>query len=207
MNTLELFCGAAKFTKVFSQPGYINHSFDIRFRRGVCEPTIRGNILDYTAEDFRKLYNDQPIHAVWASIPCPIFSYGSGDHYFRDHSYSEKALYFLNIAKHTLQILTDLKPVYFFIENPRGRLYREKFMIDWIIRNNGMIKECTLSSYGFPTTKPTHIFTNFYALELKPMAKYGRGNKSAGHFGKMTTVQRQSTPEALFMDIKHQLGI
>lgn len=91
------------------------------------------------------------------------------------------------------------------IENPRGKMRYYKKMTDFLIRNNGMVKQVMYADYGFPTQKPTNIFTNFHGLRLTNLSKYGRGAKSPiGNLNNMSVVARQTIPGLLAKSIAEQ---
>jgi len=56
-------------------------------------------------------------------------------------------------------------------------------------------------------TTTTIIITDYSALKLKPLAKFGRGAKCevSRTFSNMTKAQRQKTPEALYMSVLKQI--
>lgn len=205
MTALDLFSGSGSFSKVSSTYGYDVASIDIRKRKNTCDPTLHIDILDLDIDYF----NVNEFDVIWAGIPCDIWSYASGGFHLNDHFIPKtpKAENHLAIFHKTIQVIEHLSPVYFFIENPRGKMRHYPGMLDFLKRNDGVVKECTLSSYGFPTTKPTNIFTNFKELKLTEMDKFGRGhkNKVLHNFDNLTKTQRQTTPALLIDDILTQL--
>lgn len=144
------------------------------------------------------------INVVWASPPCTGFSYGAGDFYFKDRKPKKNAETLIAILDKTLDLIHEMCPDLFFIENPRGHLRYYKNIIDWCAKHGGMIKPITMCSYGGLTTKPTDIFTNAYDWHTKPMAPFGRGQKNSGvvkNLSDLTKVQQQETPELLAKDL------
>lgn len=205
MKALDLFSGSGSFGKIASTYSYDVTSIDVRMRKNTCEPSLRMDILDLDLNFFK--INEFDV--IWAGIPCDIWSYASGGFHL-DRNFTpltEKAVIHLEIFHKTIQLIEHLSPVYFFIENPRGKMRHYQGMLDFLHKNDGIIKECTLSSYGFPTTKPTNIFTNFKDLILKDMDKFGRGhkNKELHSFDNLTKSQRQTTPALLIDDVLSQL--
>ena len=205
MVNIELFCGSSGFTKVSRTLGIECLSVDIRRRKGVCEPHLKLDINKVRSSFFLNL---KPF-IMWIGLPCDIWSYASGGFHL-DNNFNpktDKAKNHLDLLIKTTQILQESKPDYWFIENPRGKLRKYPNLIDFVNQQNAVIKECTLSSYGFPTTKPTNIITNFKELELKELDSFGRGakNKGPGTFNNLTKVQRQKTPERLYQDIIEQV--
>ena len=65
MNIVELFSGSGTISKEFKAAGHNVFSIDIRKRKGICEPSLRKDILEVTIRDipFDK------IDVVWASPP------------------------------------------------------------------------------------------------------------------------------------------
>ncbi|MDD7885755.1 hypothetical protein [Flavivirga sp. 57AJ16] len=205
MINIELFCGSGGFTKVSRTLNVECLSIDIRRRKGTCEPHLKMDINKVRSSFFLNL---NPF-IMWIGLPCDIWSYASGGFHL-DKNFNpktEKAKRHLNLLEKTLDIIEKSNPDYWFIENPRGKLKKYPDLLKWLEKNNGTIKECTLSSYGFPTTKPTNIITNFKELKLKELDSFGRGakNKIPGTFDNMTKAQRQKTPERLYKDTIKQV--
>jgi len=194
MKVLELFSGSGNLSRAFQAKGHTVLSVDIRRRKGVCEPTLRKDVLDLTAR-----YLTCTFDIVWASPPCDIWSYAAGGSHWTPDGLpkTKKSLVHLHILERTLAIIDELRPAYFFIENPRGRLRNYPRLTSWLKDRGGIVKTLTLSSYGFPTTKPTNIFTNALDWQPKELDRFGRGAKTSGTFDNLTRCQRQATPRAL----------
>lgn len=199
LNVVELFSGSGTISKEFERAGHNVFSVDIRKRKGVCEPHLRKDVMHLTPED---IPFDQ-IDVVWASPPCDVFSYAGGSFHWDElgNPKTQKCHEHISILKTTLQFIEKISPGVFFIENPRGRMRYHKNMIDFLVRNNGMIKELTFSSYGAPIKKPTNIFTNAYDYSPKELDSYGRGAKNQAIFDNLTKCQRQKVPGPLAKEI------
>jgi len=207
LNVIELFSGKGTISNAFRNSGHNTLSIDCRFRKGTCEPVLKADIFDLEFSDifnaFQNKYpGDSSIDIVWASVPCQIWSHAAGNTHFRNNlinsSGAEQSIKLLN---KTLSLISEINPVLYFIENPRGHLRYWKSLIDWLVLNNGMIKQTSWGSYGFPTPKPTNIFTNAHSFKLRSMAPFGRGAKSNSYFNKMTVVQRQTIPQAFSQEL------
>jgi len=197
MNTLELFAGSRSFSKVAESLGhkvYTTDNQDFEAIDQVCD------IFDF---DINKIPYEPDI--IWASPPCTSFSVASiGHHWNPDHTpKTDKAVLGIAIVKKTIEIINYLKPKYWFIENPRGKLRKLDFMQDL------PIKTVTYCSYGDMRMKPTDIWTNF-DFTTRPMCK--NGNRDCHHEpaprGSQTGTQglkgdylRSQIPAELFIDI------
>lgn len=198
---IEFFCGGAEVSRAFKTFGFETLTVDKRNRKGKCVPDICTDILKISSGDIP--FKSPSI--IWAAVPCDAFSNAAGNYYRDGTGYKESTKYFITLLRKTLQLIEDLKPVFYFIENPRASLRYNKLMIDFLARTSGTIKECTLGSYGFPTTKPTDIFTNYQALKLRDKLPFGRGAKVTGtSFNNLTKAQRQGTPYQLGEEIAAQ---
>jgi len=198
-NFIELFSGSGIVTRTFERAGYNVFSVDIRKRKGICEPHLRKSILQLSSQDipFEKC------HILWASLPCDVWSYASHDFHWDKWGYPKtiKCLENIKLLKKCLELIDKLSPDYFFIENPRGRLRSCPILLDFLKRNSGIEKSLTLSSYGFPTTKPTNIFTNAIEWQPLPMDPYGRGAEVHARLDNMTRCSKQKVPRPLAEEI------
>lgn len=199
-NSVEFFCGSGTFSKELKKLGFNTWNTDIRQRKGVCEPSVRidFNKLSRTFIPFKK------VHVVWGSPPCTAFSYGAGDYYYKDQRPKENALKYIKLLQKCCEMIEELNPDFWFMENPRGHLRYNKYLIDYMVRMQGTVKYITLSSYGFPTIKPTDIFTNAYNWKIRDRDNYGRGAKNSGiveSLERLTLVNKQKTPTELANDI------
>jgi hypothetical protein len=194
LNCVELFCGKAEVSRAFKIRGHNTFSTDKRKRDGKCIPDLR---IPMEKLRRRNVPFDH-IHFLWASVPCTAFSYGAGDYYYDGKYAKQNAALFIKLLKITLDFIEESTPDFFFIENPRGKLRYEKMMVDWCVKHAAVIKEITLGSYGFPTIKPTDIFTNAYDWQPRKKLPYGRGAKNTiAVLTNLTQVQRQATPVQL----------
>jgi hypothetical protein len=202
LNLIELFCGSAEVSRAFADHGFSTFKVDKRKRAGVCVPDLQIDICKLCLDHLP--YKSTGV--VWASVPCNAYSNAAGNYYRDGTGYKESTMYFQKVLRKTLSLIEEIKPTWYFIENPRASLRYNKLMIDFLSKTSGTIKTCTLSSYGFPTTKPTDLFTNYGALKLLPQDAFGRGAKVTGtNFNNLTVVQRQATPYNLPHSICAQL--
>ncbi len=196
MKILELFSGTESFSKVARARGHQTITVDNNF---MFKPDIQCDILNLK---FTKEFND--IDVIWASPPCQCFSVASiGSSWIGNYHPKrvETALAMAYVLK-TLLIIKELKPKFWFIENPRGVLRKMGFM-EGLHRNT-----VTYCQYGDERMKPTDIWTNCKSWKPKPMCKNGspchvaapRGSKT-GTQGRKNSVDRSKIPEELCEEI------
>ena len=196
MNTLELFAGSRSFSKVAKKLGhnvYTTDNQDFEKIDEVCD------IFDF---DINKLPYEPEL--IWASPPCTSFSVASiGRHWNKDHTpKTEKAELGVAIVKKTIEIINDLQPKYWFIENPRGKLRKLDFMQDF---DRATVCYC---KYGDTRMKPTDIWHNNINWKPRPMCKNGmpchesapRGSKT-GTQGLKGNYERSIVPYELCKEI------
>lgn len=51
MNMVELFCGSGNVTRTFKEAGYETFSVDIRCRKGICEPSLKKDIIQLQRQE------------------------------------------------------------------------------------------------------------------------------------------------------------
>lgn len=200
MNFVELFSGSGTLTQEFQRAGHNVFSIDIRRRKGKCEPHLRKDILDMARSDipFDK------IDVLWLSPPCDVWSYAAGSTHWTKEGLpkTEKCMQHLHILEKSLAVIQECSPELFFIENPRGRLRFYPRFLDFLIKHHATTKTLTLSSYGFPSTKPTNIFTNAKRYTPKELDRFERGAKVQHRLDNLTKCQRQKLPGTFAIEIR-----
>ena len=200
MKVLELFAGTRSIGKSFENKGH--KVFSVEWDKQHENIDLYIDINDLTSEMVIKKFGKPDI--IWASPDCTTYSIaGISHHRIKEESgnlkpISEKAKFSDETIKHVLDLIRELKPKYFFIENPRGGLRKMEFMQDI---NKYTVTYC---QYGDNRMKPTDIFTNHSEPNFKPMCKNGdpchesapRGSKT-GTQGIKGKVDRSRIPEKL----------
>ena len=206
MKTLELFAGSRSFSKVAESYGFKTYTTDNQdFDKidQVCD------IFDF---DLQKAIDNLDGHPdiVWASPPCTYFSVASiGHHWNKDNTPKTKeAILGVKIVQKTIDIINELQPAFWFIENPRGKL-RKLDVVGGFARAT-----VTYCSYGDIRMKPTDIWTNFHFWKPKPMCKNGnrechhqpapRGSQT-GTQGLKGSYEKSKIPPALFEELFTQI--
>ena len=152
-----------------------------------------------------------PVDVIWASPPCETFSVASIGHHWQGGSkaYEPKTVAAkegIARVKRTLEIITELRPRVWIIENPRGVLRKMPFMEALPYRHT--VSYC---QYGDTRMKPTDLWSNF-ALDVRPMCKNGDPCHEAAPRGARTGTQgvkgyrdRSRVPHDLCLSIIEQL--
>ena len=174
MKVLELFAGSRSIGKAAESLGYKVYSTDLNDFEGIDYPI---DILDF---DTTKVPFKPDI--IWASTPCTYFSVASiGKHWNKDHTpKTEQAIFGVKVVSKTIQIIKELNPKYWYIENPRGKL-RKLDIVKGLPRTT--VWYCT---YGDKRAKPTDIWTNnlrsvFNPDGWQPRPECFNGNKNCHH--------------------------
>jgi hypothetical protein len=161
MKVIDLFAGSRSVGKVCEDLGFQYFSVDNNPK--LKQIDLIKNVLDLDISDF-------PFRpdVVWASPPCTLFSNANStalqQHFNKVYRSSREFVYFakseeaknaIEIVKKTLALIQELKPKYFYIENPaQGRM---KHLQE--LRHIYRVK-IAYYDYGFNYWKPTNIFTN-----------------------------------------------
>lgn len=121
------------------------------------------SFLDFDVDKMLKDTGRKP-DVMWASPPCNTFSLLSvGHHWHADRSpKSDQCKDAIKMIIKIKKIIKEVKPKFWFIENPRALLRKQKMMED-LPRHT-----ITYCSYDDPRMKPTDIWTNLNWLP-RPM--------------------------------------
>lgn len=160
MKVLELFSGTGSFHKEAKKLGYETFTID---NDKQFNPDLCIDIMQLEAKDILEKFGQPDI--IWASPPCTNFSVASIYRHWKD-GYPKDYQTFISLAlvQKTIELINELKPKYYFIENPRGMLRKQKVMNQIEIRNT-----VTYCQYGFDIQKATDIWTNCKEWTPKPM--------------------------------------
>lgn len=203
MNTkvLELFAGTRSISKAFEARGH--ETFCIEWSKDFDNINMYADIMTITAQDIIANFGKPDV--IWASPDCTTFSIAAISHHRRKNPetgnldpVSDYAKYCDNVDKHVLELIEELQPRYWFIENPRGGMRKMEWM-------RGLPRyTVTYCQYGDNRMKPTDIWTNHPAPRFKPMCKNGdtchekapRGSRT-GTQGLRGSKERSIIPQAL----------
>lgn len=200
VKILEIFSGTQSISKEFRKAGH--ETFAVDFDEIFKEPEYENtdlfiDVLELTADMILKEFGRPDI--MWCSPPCTKFSVAAiGKNWIKgtNNPKTEGAKQAIDIVKHTIHLIDELKPKYWFIENPRGKLRKLDFMQDF---DRATITYC---QYGDSRMKPTDIWTNHPNPKFKPPCKNGdpchvaapRGSRT-GTQGLKNAIERSRIPE------------
>lgn len=202
MILLELFAGTRSISKAFEKRGY--KTFSIEWNKDFENIDLYEDINNVSAEDIINLCGGIP-DIIWASPDCTTYSIAGISHHRKKNNetgnldaVSDYAKFCDKTNKHVLDLIKQLQPKLYFIENPRGGLRKMDFMKD-LPRYT-----VTYCQYGDKRMKPTDIWTNHPNPQFKPMCKNGdnchekapRGSRT-GTQGLKGAKERSVIPEQL----------
>lgn len=200
MKVLELFAGTRSIGKAFEEKGH--EVFSIEWDKQHENIDWYIDIMEVTAADILERFGKPDV--IWASPDCTTYSIAAISHHRTKEAdgnlkaVSEYAKLSDKLNQHLLDLIRELNPTYFFIENPRGGLRKMNFMKD-IPKHT-----VTYCQYGDNRMKPTDLWTNHPDPKFKAMCKNGqpchvaapRGS-STGTQGLKNVVDRSRIPKEL----------
>ena len=170
MKVLELFAGTRSISKAFEEAGH--ETFSVEWNNDFENISMYADIGTLTADDIINLCGGVP-YVIWASPDCTTYSIAAISHHSVKEddgnlkAKSEYAKFCDKVNEHVINLIKQLNPKYFFIENPRGGFRKMRF-IQGIPRYT-----VTYCQYGDKRMKPTDIFTNHPNPMFKPLCKNG----------------------------------
>lgn len=207
MKVLELFAGTRSIGKAFESHGH--KVFSIEWDKQFEKIDLYADILTVTAQDIIGKFGKPDV--IWASPDCATFSIAAISHHRRRNPktgsldpispYAKKCD---EVDRHVLDLISELKPELYFIENPRGGMRKMEWM-------RGLPRyTVTYCQYELekPASgrrmKPTDIWTNHPDPQFKPMCKNNSPCHAAAPRGARTGTQgikgsrdRSIIPDAL----------
>lgn len=201
MKVLELFAGTRSIGKAFEERGH--EVFSVEWNKDFENIDWYVDIGKITAEDIIKKFGYPDV--IWASPDYSTFSIAAISHHRIKNKVSgnldpvsEYAKFCDEVDKHVIDLIKQLNPKYYFIENPRGGMRK----MEWI--KDLPRYTVTYCQYGDTRMKPTDIWTNHPDPQFKPMCKNGdpcherapRGSKT-GTQGLNGSKARSVIPSAL----------
>lgn len=199
MKVLELFAGKRCIGKAFENHGHKVYS--IEWNKTFKNIDWYIDIGEITASDIIERFGVPDI--IWASPDCSSYSVAAISHHRRKNPVngnlepiSDYAKFCDSVNKHVVELIKELNPKYWFIENPRAGLRKMDFM-------QGLPRfTVSYCQYGDDRQKMTDIFTNHPNPKFKPPCKNGDKCHVAAPRGSRTGTQgrKNSAEKALIPD-------
>lgn len=201
MKVLELFAGTRSIGKAFEK--HCHEVYSIEWNKDFDNIDWYEDIGKITAQDIIDRFGHPDV--IWASPDCTSFSIAAISHHRRKNletgnldPVSDYAKFCDNVDQHVLDLIRELKPKYWFIENPRGGMRKMTWM-------QGLPRyTVTYCQYGDTRMKPTDIWTNHPDPKFKTPCHNGdpchepapRGSKT-GTQGLKGSIDRSRIPDKL----------
>lgn len=186
MRVLELFAGTRSIGKAFEARGH--EVFSIDWSEKLEGIDLRADISKLTAQDILDSFGHPDV--IWASPDCTTFSVAAISYHRRKNKetgnldpITEYARFCDQVDQHVLELIKELNPTFWFIENPRGGMRKMTWM-------QGLPRyTVTYCQYGDTRQKPTDIWTNYPDPQFRPPCKPGASCHVSAPRGSMTGTQ------------------
>lgn len=185
MKILELFAGTRSIGKAFEARGH--EVFSVEWDKRFEDINLYTDIGTLTAESI--LHNFGRPDVIWASPDCTSYSVAAISYHRRKEAngnlapVTEYAKFCDKVNAHVVDLILELAPTFYFIENPVGGLRKMDFM-------HGLPRyTVTYCQYGERRQKPTDIWTNHPDPQFKPQCKRGAPCHDAAPRGAQTGTQ------------------
>lgn len=207
MKVLELFAGTRSIGKAFEKQGH--EVYSIEWNKDFDNIDWYEDISKITAQDIIDRFGYPDV--IWASPDCATFSIAAISHHRRKNPetgnldpISDYAKFCDKVNQHVLQLIEELQPKYWFIENPRGGLRKMTWMQGLPRYTLTYCKYETDKPISERRMKPTDIWTNHPNPNFIPPCKNGdpchapapRGSRT-GTQGIKGSVDRSRIPDKL----------
>lgn len=202
MKVLELFAGTRSIGKAFEARGH--EVFSVEWDKSFDRIDLYTDIGTLTAAEILEKFGRPDV--IWASPDCATFSVMALNKHRRKNKetgeldpISDYAKFCDAVDQHVLELIRELQPAFYFIENPRAGMRKMSWM-------RGLPRyTVTYCQYGETRMKPTDIWTNHPAPDFKPPYKNGdpchdrapRGTKTGGTQGMKKGPDRARIPVLL----------
>lgn len=182
---LELFAGTRSISKAFEARGH--EVYSVEWSKDFDNIDLYADVGQLTAKEIIEKFGKPDV--VWASPDCTTYSVAAISKHRRQEAdgtltpISEYAQFCDKVNAHVVELIKELDPRYWFIENPVGALRKMNFMQE-LPRYT-----ITYCQYGERRQKPTDIWTNHPFPKFNPPCKRGAPCHDAAPRGARTGTQ------------------
>lgn len=190
MKVLELFAGTRSIGKAFEERGH--EVYSVEWNKDFEDIDLYADIMTVTAEQILKEFGRPDV--IWASPDCTTYSVSAiSKHRVKEPNgnlapKTQYATFCDMVNRHVVDLIKELEPKYYFIENPVGGMRKMDFMQE-LPRHT-----VTYCQYGERRQKPTDIWTNHPNPQFKPPCKRGAPCHDAAPRGSATGTQALKNP-------------
>lgn len=138
LKVLELFAGTRSIGKAFEAKGH--EVFSVEWDKDFENIDLYADILNVSAEEIISKFGHPDV--IWASPDCTTFSIAAISHHRKRNPdtgnldpVSDYAKFCDKVDQHVLQLIKDLDPALYFIENPRGGMRKMVCKVDFTAWN------------------------------------------------------------------------
>lgn len=186
MKVLELFAGTRSIGKAFEAKGH--EVFSVEWDASFDNIDLCADIGRLTAEEIIQKFGRPDV--IWASPDCSTFSVAAISKHRQKNKetgsldpISDYAKFCDAVDQNVLKLINELKPQFWFIENPRGGMRKMSWM-------QGLPRyTVTYCQYGERRMKPTDIWTNHPDPQFKLPCRNGDTCHDAAPRGARTGTQ------------------
>lgn len=185
IKILELFAGTRSIGKAFESKGH--EVYSVEWDKNHENINWYVDIGSITAQDIIDRFGVPDV--IWASPDCTSYSIAAISHHRTKEedgnlaAKSDYAKFCDTVNQHVINLIKELNPKFYFIENPRGGMRKMNFM-------KGLPRyTVTYCQYGDTRMKPTDIWSNHPNPKFKPMCKNGDTCHEAAPRGSKTGTQ------------------
>ena len=192
MKVLELFAGTRSIGKAFEAAGH--EVFSVEWDKSFENIDLYADILTITAADIIEKFGTPDV--IWASPDCSTFSIAAISHHREQNPetgnldpVSDYAKFCDKVDRHVLELIKELNPKFYFIENPRGGLRKMTWM-QGLPRHTVTYCQYELDKpVNERRMKPTDIWTNHPDPQFRPMCHNGASCHEPAPRGSKTGTQ------------------
>jgi len=186
MKVLELFAGTRSISRAFEKHGH--EVYCIEWNKDFENIDWYADIGTITAQDILERFGHPDV--IWASPDCSTYSVAAISHHRKKNPETgsldpttEYATFCDTVNQHVVELIKELNPTVYFIENPRAAM-RKMWWMQELPRYT-----VTYCKYGETRMKPTDIWTNHPAPQFLPPSKNGDPDHEKAPRGSRTGTQ------------------
>ena len=176
MKVLELFAGTRSIGKAFEARGH--EVFSVEWDKSFEHINLYADIGQLTAQEVLEQFGHPDV--IWASPDCSSYSVAGIGHHRKLNRLTgnldpqtEYAKFCDQVNQHVVELIKELDPTYWFIENPRGGMRKMSWMRGLPRYTVTYCKYETDRPLEQRRMKPTDIWTNHPNPRFIPPCKNG----------------------------------